>query len=215
MATDLQDHAAAAKLGLALAWFTIAWNVVEGVAAVAFGVSEGSLALLGFGVDSWVEVASAGVVLWRLRGETGRGPGLATDREERATWWIGVLLLVLAGGIAVGAVVQIATGSRPDTGLPGLVIGAASLSFMWALWRAKLSVAHRLDSRTMLADAACSRSCIQLSVVLLAGSLIYLVAPALWWVDSVAALGLAWLVAREGRESIEASKRGESGCCGC
>lgn len=202
------------RRALALAWFTIAYNVLEGIFAVWFGLAEESVALLGFGVDSWVEVGSAVVVLWRLRGE--RGGPLVRERERRATRIIGVLLLVLAVGVAAGAVLQLVSGTHPATTLPGTIIALVSLSFMAFLWRAKLAVARALDSRTLLADAACSRSCLQLSVVLLAGSLVFLVAPVLWWADAVAALALAWLIGREGWENVEAARQPEfDGGCGC
>ncbi|MCB9797375.1 MAG: cation transporter [Alphaproteobacteria bacterium] len=206
-----------ARLAIALAAGTIAWNVLEGGVSVGFGLAEESVALLGFGLDSWIEVASAGVVLWRLRGETGRGAGPSRDRERRATKIISALFLALAATAAGGAVLQLGAGARPETTLPGLVISAVSLSFMFALWRAKLRVAEALDSRTLQMDAACSRACIELSGVLLAGSLLFLLHPALWWADAVAALGIALLIGREGLEGWRAANRPEftGGCCGC
>lgn len=199
-----------------LAWITILYNVVEGVAAISFGLAEESVALLGFGVDSWVEVSAAVVVLWRLKGERGTSGALSRDRERRATLIIGGLLCTLAVGVLVGAGLQLATGAHPGTTLPGVVISGLSLSFMWLLWRSKLNAALALDSRTLKADAACARSCLQLSVVLLAGSLLYMLVPAMWWADGVAALGLAVLIAREGWENITAARAPEfTGGCGC
>ena len=204
------------RRGLALAAFTIGWNLIEGFVSIGFGAAEDSVALLGFGVDSWVEVASAGVVLWRLRGETGRGPALALERERRAALWIGVLFVVLAAATVVGAAAQLWTGGHPGTTLPGLIIAGVSLSFMFALWRAKRALATALDSRTLAMDAACSRSCIQLSGVLLVGSLVAMIAPALWWADAIAALALALLIGREGIEGIRSARSAHfDGGCGC
>lgn len=198
-----------------LAVGTIAWNVLEGLVAMGFGFAEESVALFGFGVDSWVEVGSAAVVYWKLT----RAPGCATtakQRERRATRWISGLFVALASATAVGAVAQLASRSHPGSTLPSLVVASVSLSFMVFLWRAKLAVARAIDSRALAMDAACSRACIQLSTVLLIGSVVFLVAPALWWADAVAAFGLAILIAREGIEGWRATSRVDfEGGCGC
>lgn len=206
----------ARRTAIQLALATVVWNVVEGVAAVGFGLAEESVALLGFGLDSWVEVASAVVVLWRLRAEVADGTPMAVTRERRATRIIGGLLCTLAGAAAVGAVLQLALQASPGTTLPGLVISGISLAIMGALWRAKLRVARALDSRTLFADAACSRGCLELSAVLFAGSLLSLVAPSLWWADAAAAIGLSVLIGREGIQTIRAAQQPTfTGGCGC
>jgi len=198
-----------------LAGLTIAWNVVEGLVSMGFGISEGSVALLGFGLDSWVEVGSAGVVWWKLT----RPAGCATTQkaqERTATKWISVLFLVLAGATAAGALAQLATGGHPASTLPSLVISVVSLGTMGFLWRAKRAAAVALDSRTLEMDAACSLACIQLSAVLFAGSLLYVVAPALWWADAAAAVVLAGFIAREGWEGWRAAQKADfAGGCGC
>jgi divalent metal cation (Fe/Co/Zn/Cd) transporter len=199
----------------ALALATIGWNVLEGVVAVGFGVREDSVALWGFGVDSWVEVGSAAVVYWKLT----RGAGCATTRrrqERTATRWVSALLLMLAASAAVGALLQLAGGEAPATPVPALLISAVSLSFMGFLWRAKTHAARALDSRTLEMDAACSLGCIHLSLVLLAGALVQWLAPGLGWVDAVAALALAGMIAREGWSGWRAAAREDfSGGCGC
>lgn len=198
---------------LLLAWLTVAYNLLEGGASIAFGVAEESVALWGFGLDSLVEVGSALVVLWRLRGDL---QARATERERRATLAIGSLFLVLALCVAAGSLHQLLAREHPATTLPGLVIALLSLSFMVFLWRAKLRAARALDSAALRSDAACSLACIQLSGVLMAGSLVYLAFPALWWADAGAALLLAGLIAREGLEGIRAARRpGFTGGCGC
>lgn len=209
---DLVDWERRARL---LAGLTIAWNVVEGLVSLAFGVAEQSVALLGFGLDSWVEVGSAAVVSWKLT----RAPGCATTRKEqerRATRWISGLFLVLAGATALGAAGQLASGGHPGSTLPALLVSGVSLGMMGFLWRAKRAAAQALNSRTLELDAACSLACIQLSVVLFAGSLVYLVWPMLWWADGVAALVLAAFIAREGVEGWQAAKKPDfAGGCGC
>ncbi len=198
-----------------LSRLTIAYNVVEAVLAVPLGVADESLALLGFGLDSLIEVASAGLVLWRFSVPADARSALEA-RERKATLGIGLLFCLLALVTVVGALWRLWTRQAPETTLAGIVISTASLSFMVYLWRAKKRVAVALDSSTMASDAACSLACIQLSVVLLAGSLLFAVAPALWWADAMAALGLAALIAREGVEMVRASRKPEfSGGCGC
>lgn len=198
------------RRALGLSALTIGYNVVEGLVSMAFGWADDSVALFGFGADSFIEVASACLVLWKLLDHA------SLQRERRATLGIGWLFALLALGIAAGAILQLSTRMHPPTTLPGLVISALSLSFMVYLWRAKLRVAKALDSATVLADAACSRACIQLSVVLFAGSLVFLLLPALWWVDAAAALGLALLIGREGYGMIRAAQSKDfTGGCGC
>lgn len=186
-----------------LALFTVSYNLVEGLVSVAFGVRGESVALAGFGVDSFIEVGSALVVLWRLRGAVGE------DRERRAARSIGVLFLFLATLTALGSTFQLWRRAPPDTTMPGIVISLASLSFMFWLWRAKLETGKALASSAILGDAACSLACIKLSIVLLAGSLVYAMLPVLWWADSIAALILSALIAREGWEMFS----GDSDCC--
>ena len=199
-----------------LAWATIGWNIVEGLVAMGFGVSDESIALFGFGVDSWIEVGSAVVVLWRLQGEAGLEGTRTRERERRATQGIGVLMGLLGVGMAIGGLAAVVSGSHPATTVPGVVVAVLSLLFMAFLWRAKVRTADELGSRTVKADAACSRACMQLSVVLLAGSALYAVAPALWWADGVAAIGLGFLVGREGVEGWREAQKPDfdGGCCG-
>lgn len=199
-----------------LAYFTIGYNLIEGVISIGFGISDGSVSLVGFGGDSLIEVGSATLVLWRFRGEAENSPHLSIDRERRATFGIGVLFLLLATVTVAASGYQLATKSPPETTLPGLIIAAVSLSFMFYLWSAKKRVARELDSATVMKDADCSLACIKLSVVLLTGSLLYLLFPDLWWVDSVAGLILALLIGTEGYETIVETKKPDfAGGCGC
>ena len=203
------------RRALWLARATIAWNLVEGLVAMGFGFAESSVALFGFGVDSWVEVGSAGIVYWKLT----RVAGCATtakERERRATRWISGLFLVLAAVTAFGSVAQLVTGGHPGISVPSLVVSVVSLALMGFLWRAKKAAAVALDSRTLAMDAACSLACIQLSGVLFAGSVLYVAFPALWWADGIAALVLSGFIAKEGWEGWQAVKRKDfAGGCGC
>ena len=231
------------RRALLLAGLTIAYNLVEGLVSMGFGWADDSMALFGFGADSFIEVASALLVLWKLQdlpmNEGGpparwrwrRSPLVHPDvvsgqsptstsadlaRERRAALGIGWLFQLLALGILGGSLWQLWAHRHPPTTVPGLIIALLSLACMAFLWRAKLRAARALDSATLAADAACSRACIQLSGVLFLGSLLFLVAPALWWVDGAAALGLALLIGREGLGMVRAARSEHfSGGCGC
>lgn len=210
------DRQPLVRRALLLSWFTIAYNLVEGAVAIFFGISDDSMALAGFGADSFIEVFSAMLVLWRLRSEAGVSSILSTDRERKATLGIGALFVLLASVTAVSAFLQVRNARHPETTVPGLVISLLSLSFMVFLWRAKLRVAEGLDSSTVLKDADCSLACIKLSAVLLLGSLMFQIAHELWWADAAAAALLAVLIMQEGVGTIRNALRPEfTGGCGC
>ncbi len=204
---------------LYLACFTIGYNLLEGAVSIGFGINDESVALAGFGADSLIEVASAALVLWRFRGEAEQKEGLSIlsiKRERQATLGIGALFILLALLTALASALQLKSGSHPSTTLSGLVISVVSLSFMFFLWKAKTKAARILNSATVMKDAACSLACIKLSIILFFGSLVFLEFPALWWIDSIAGLGLALLIAKEGWETVRAARRPDfSGGCGC
>lgn len=205
---DIADRSFWRRRVRLLAYFTIAYNVIEGAISIYFGTSDDSVSLFGFGVDSFIEAASALVVLWRFRKEEDAS-GTSGD-EMRANQTIGALFYALAGITTLGAVLQLSRHGHPETTFPGVIIAAASLSFMFALYFAKMKAGKALGSSVVVNDAKCSLACIKLSVVLFLGSLVYYVAPALWWADSVAALGISWFIFREGQEM-----RAEEGCGEC
>ncbi|MFA6004765.1 MAG: heavy metal transporter, partial [Elusimicrobiota bacterium] len=146
-----------------LSWFTVGYNIIEGLVSVGFGVKDDSIALAGFGADSFIEVASALVVLWRFRGESGLSVPLALAGERKATSIIGWLFMSLSAGTAAASALKLWQHAGPDTTIPGVVISLASLSFMFYLWTAKRAVARALDSSTVAKDADCSLACIKLS----------------------------------------------------
>lgn len=176
-----------------MAWATIAWNVIEAVAAIGAGVVAGSLALVGFGIDSSIEVFAALVVLWRLR-------GLDEEREQRALKLIAVSFFVLGGFVAIEAVRDFIGDRDAETSPVGIGIAIASLLVMPALAVAKKRTGVALHNRTVIADAAETKLCAYLSVILLVG-LVLDATLDWWWADPVAALGIAVLAVREGREA--------------
>lgn len=177
-----------------LAGLTVAWNVVEAVVAVAAGVAAGSIALVGFGLDSVVEVSSALVVLWQF------SRPLPEARERRALRLIGVGFLAMAAWVGVQALLALIGGDRPDTSVVGLALAGISAVLMPALAVAKRRTARELGSHTVEADSVQSWLCAGLSWVLLVGLLLN-ATMGWWWADPLAALVIAAVAAREGVRS--------------
>lgn len=182
-----------------LAQATIGWNVVEGALAVGAGITAGSLALTGFGVDSLIECASALVVAARLSAELAGRPA-DERREQRALKVIAVSFFLLAACLCIDGLWNLVTGARPRSSPVGVALTGVSLIVMFLLARAKRAVGEALGNRLVLADAADTRLCSLLSAATLAG----LVANSVlgwWWVDPLAGLVIAALAVREGREA--------------
>lgn len=193
---------------LRLEYLTVGWNVVEGLVAVAAALAAGSVALLGFGIDSFVETASGLVLVWRLRAERRRGRQHAERLDRLALRLVGLSLFALAAWVAFDAGRALLERAAPEASPIGIGLTALSIAAMLWLARAKRRAAVALGSRALAADAFQTTACFWLSVITLAG----LAANALlgwWWADPVAALGLTPLLVREGREAW----RGES--CSC
>lgn len=182
-----------------LAWFTIAWNSVEGVVGIASGVVAGSIALVGFGVDSYVEVLSGAVVLWRLSKES-HGEEVSEAAEHRALRIIALTFFALAGGVTVESVRKLATGEHPSASAAGVALTMVSLIVMPLLARAKRNVGRQLGSHALQADATETVLCVWLSAIVLAGLLLN-AAFGWWWADPLAALGIVYVAVREGREA--------------
>ena len=191
--TDPVSLANLRRRAVVLAWATIAWNVIEAVVAIGAGLEAGSLALIGFGLDSTIEVGSAAVILWQFA-------GIDEQRERRALRLIAVSFFALAAYVTVQAVVDLATTSEPDTSVVGIALAALSLVVMPLLATAKRRTGHRLGSVTVAADSQQTWSCTYLSAVLLAGLLLN-AAFGWWWADPAAGLVIAALAMREGREA--------------
>lgn len=188
------------RRGLVLAGLTIAWNVVEAVVAVSAGLAAGSIALVGFGFDSTIEVLSAWVVAWQFRSEL-RG-GFDEARERRALRLIGVTFFVLAGYVGVEALRDLFfVDSEAAESTVGIVLAASSLAVMPALAWAKKRTALELGSPTLRADATETLLCAWLSAALLAGLVLNAIAG-WWWADPLAAVAIAGLAAHEGLEAI-------------
>ncbi len=192
------DRDGLVRRGRRLAWFTIGWNTIEGAVGVLSGLTAGSIALVGFGADSYVEVAAGVIIAWRLAQER-RGAEHSERAEQRAVRLIAVTFALLAVGVAGESIRKLAGGQHPDASPAGIVITAVSLLVMPLLARAKRDVGHRLDSRSVVADAGQTDLCVWLSGIVLVGIALN-AAVGWWWADPVAALGVAALA---GREAIE------------
>jgi divalent metal cation (Fe/Co/Zn/Cd) transporter len=202
-------RAALVRRALRLEVLTVGWNVVEGVIAVGAAVAAGSVALLGFGIDSFVETASGLVMLWRFHAERhARAAGEIERLEHRALRLVGATLLLLAGWVALDATRTLWERERPEPSAVGIALTAVSILAMRWLARAKRRTASLLGSRALEADAFQTTACFWLSVVTLGGIGLN-AAFGWWWADPLAALGMVPLIAKEGLEAW----RGEG--CGC
>jgi divalent metal cation (Fe/Co/Zn/Cd) transporter len=190
------------QYALWLGYFTVFYNLFEGLVSILFSVNDETLALFGFGVDSFIEVLSGiGIIAMILR--IRHNPGTERSQFEKTALRItGTSFYILAAGLAVTAVVNILSGHTPETTLPGIIISLISIAMMWALVAAKRKVGRTLDSAPILADANCTLVCIYMSLVLLGSSLFYQL-TGLGIVDSLGALGLIYFSVQEGRESFE------------
>lgn len=192
------DRHAALHRGLRLEYFTIAWNTIEAVVGLLAGFASGSVALVGFALDSIVEASSGGILLWRLNAEA-HGGRPAEELERKAIRLVAVAFLALAVYVGVRSALDLFSGARPDESPVGIAIAVISLIVMPILARRKRALAKELDSRALQADSTQTTLCTYLSVILLFG----LVTNAFlgwWWADPLAGLGIAAMAAKEGRE---------------
>lgn len=192
-----------------LAYFTVAWNLGEGVVAMVGAATAGSRALLGFGLDSFVESLSAGVVIWRLRVER-IDPSRADHVERRALRLIGLTFFALAAFVAVESLRSLTSGTEPESSPIGIGITALSLIVMPILARRKRQVGAAMRSRAVEADSMQTSACVYLSVAVLIGLLLN-ASFGWWWADPVAALVVAGLLTREGWAALRAESVDD--CC--
>lgn len=186
------------RRGLRLEYFTVSWNLLEAAVGLVAGTLAGSVALVGFALDSLVEASSGSILLWRLRTEQ-NGKRSAEEAERRAIRLVAVAFLALAAYVGVRAIYDLAVQSRPDASPVGVGLALVSLVVMPILAARKARVARSLDSRALQADSTQTTLCTYLSAFLLVG----LATNALlgwWWADPLAGFVIAILAAKEGRE---------------
>jgi divalent metal cation (Fe/Co/Zn/Cd) transporter len=187
----------------ALSWLSLAWMTIEGSVAITAALAAGSIALLGFGLDSVIEALASVIVIWRFTGPR----RLSDQAEERAQRLVAVSFLLLAPYVAQDAIRTLIAGDHPSISWVGIGLSISSLILMPLLGRAKQSIGGQLGSGATAGEGAQNLLCAYLAAGVLTG-LILNAAFGLWWADPVIALGIAGLAVKEGRETW----RGE-GCC--
>ncbi len=192
-----------------LEWITIGWMTIEAAVAIVSGLAAHSLTLLAFGIDSVIELASAGVLIWRLSVELRHGQAFSEHAERLASRIGGGLLFALAAYVVASATWGFWTGAGQEFSWPGLAVTAAAIPIMSVLARRKLAIADKLASRALRADAVESITCGWLSFVAVLG-LIAQLAVGAWWIDAATSLAIVWFLVKEGREAWHAE---ECGCC--
>lgn len=196
-----------------LAVITIFYNVAEGVVSLWFGAADETISLFGFGLDSFVEVIS-GIGIWHMLRRLARGEPEERDSfEQRALRITGSVFYLLSVGLAAGAVISLLQNHRPVTTTWGIVISVVSILSMQALMHYKVKVGTALNSPAILADAACTRTCLQLSVVLLLASIGYSI-TGISSLDAIGSLLIAVLSFREGREAFQKARGLSCSCSG-
>lgn len=190
--------------GRNLEYLTIGWNSLEAIAAVGAGVLAGSIALIGFGIDSIIEVSSGAIILWRLfSGE---------HREKLALKLVGISLIALAAYVGFDAVKSIIFREAPEVSYTGIAIATLSLAVMPLLARAKRNVAVQLNSAAMMADSKQTDICAYLSAILLGGLLLNALFG-WWWADPAAAVVMLPIIVKEGIGAIRGKACCDGGAC--
>ena len=194
------DRTPIVRRGRKLEYFTIAWNALEGLVAVGAGVIAGSISLVGFGIDSFIEVTSGSALLWRMSVDA--DIERRERNERRALKIVGVCFLALATYITYESATDLWSKKAPERSIPGIILACVSLVVMPLLSRAKRKVGRALGSASMHGDAKQTEFCTYLSGILLAGLLLNAFFG-LWWADPAAALIMVPIIAKEGIEGLQ------------
>jgi divalent metal cation (Fe/Co/Zn/Cd) transporter len=205
----LLDRAAAVQRGRKLEYFTIAWNAAEGLIAIGAGVFAGSISLLSFGIDSFIEVTSGSVLLWRMSVDSNERRRALY--EKRSLRLVGTCFLLLAAYVAYESATNLWARRTPEHSIAGIVVASVSLIAMSLLSGAKRNVGRALGSAAMHADAKQTEFCTYLSAILLVGLLANAIFNA-WWADAVAALIMVPLIAKEGVEGLQGKRCNDCAC---
>jgi len=174
--------------------------VIEAAVSIGSGILAGSLSLIAFGADSVIELASAIVLLWRLRSELQQGVEFSEPIEQRAGKIAGALLFALSAYVIVSAAYGLWLREGQEFSAPGVIVTASAIPTMYFLARAKINVADRIDSRALRADAIESIACAYLAAVVLVGLIAQWLFGA-WWIDSITSLAIVVFLVKEGREA--------------
>ncbi len=194
------DRVALIHEAFRLEWLTIGWMTVEAIVAIAAGVTAGSLVLIAFGLDSVIELASAGVLTWRLSVELRHGQKFSEDAERIASRIGGSLLLALAAYVTAAAVWQLWNGTGEKFSWPGFIVALIAIPAMRYLAQRKIAIAEKIGSRALRADAMEAVTCGWLSFIVVASLAAQWLFGA-WWIDGVGSLAIVWFLVKEGREA--------------
>lgn len=195
-----------------LSLFTIFYNIIEGFVSMFLGYQDETLALFGFGVDSFIEVMSGlgiAVMILRIR----KNPNSPKSTFEiKALKITGTAFYLLSAGLLAGIITNIINNHKPETTLWGIIISLVSIVVMFWLMNAKKRVGKQLNSQPIISDSNCTKICVYMSLVLLASSLIYEL-TGFAYADAIGAAGLIYFSITEGKEAFDKAKGIHSGCC--
>lgn len=194
--TDLRRKA------LFLSYFTVGYNILEGLASLTAGFFSGSIALTGFGLDSFVESLSGMIMIWRFRKHGTLTIEEEEQTEQKAVRLIGYTFFIFGAYVFIESVRKLYVQSKPEPSIPGIVIAVLSLIIMPILYHQKFTTAREIGSRSLLADSKETLACIMLSAALLLGlGMNYIFG--IWWADPVTGLVIVFFLIREGLEIFE------------
>jgi divalent metal cation (Fe/Co/Zn/Cd) transporter len=197
-----------------LSLFTIFYNVAEGIISMIMGYSDETLALLGFGVDSFIEVMSGigiAVMIQRIKSNP---ESSKNEFEITALKVTGSAFYILSVGLLAGIILNIVTDHKPETTLWGIIISVVSIFVMVWLMNAKKSVGKKLNSQPIISDSNCTKVCVYMSIVLLISSAVYEL-TGFQYADAIGAAGLIYFSLSEGREAFEKASRKSDDSCSC
>ena len=193
------------KTAWALSIVTVIYNLGEGGISAFFGFQDETLALFGFGMDSFIEVISAigiGHMIWRMKRNT---VSKRDEFEGQALRITGASFYLLSIGLIIGAAVNIMNVAKPETTIIGIIVSLISILTMYCLYRYKLKIGTALNSDPIISDANCTKACFYLSFILLGSSGIYHLFN-IPYIDAIGSVGIAWYALREGKEAFEKAK---------
>lgn len=193
------------KTALWLAGVTVFYNLAEGIVSVAFGYTDDTLTLFGFGLDSFVEVIS-GLGVWHMVARVQKNDTRRYSFERTALRITSVAFFILAAGLSATSIYNIYYSNQPSTTVWGIIISLVSIISMTFLMSLKMSVGNRLHSQAIIADAHCTRTCLILSIILLLSSVVFELFR-VGFIDSLGALGIAYYAFQEGREAAMKAKK--------
>lgn len=198
---DKEQKISLYKKGLWLEYFTVGYNILEGLASVGAGIIAGSIALIGFGLDSFVESLSGSVLIWRLR-QHSDDDEKERSLEQKAIKFVAYSFFILAIYVAYEALKKLYFREIPEGSLIGIIVASLSIIIMPILSNQKRQTGEMIGSRALIADSKETIICVFLSVTLLVGLLLnYFLGW--WWADPVASLVIVGFLIKEGRELLE------------